>query len=117
MADARRIEKIQILCREVIAEILARALQFPEGVMVTVTRVEVSGDLYYARVFVSVLARDPGAEKLVLSELTRSVGEIQRELNRRLRMRPVPRITFEIDQNEKRRERIEKLLGKPGAEN
>ncbi|MBI4132777.1 MAG: 30S ribosome-binding factor RbfA [Candidatus Sungbacteria bacterium] len=110
MADARRIEKIQVLGREILAEIIARELQFPDGALVTVTRLEVSPDLYYARAFVSVLSREPAAEKIVLDELARSIGVIQREFNRRLRMRPVPKITFEIDREEKRRERIEKLL-------
>ena len=110
MANARRIEKVQVLGREILAEIIARELQFPEGTLVTVTRVEVSGDLYYARVFVSVLGRDAQAENIVLTELARATGAMQLELNRRLRMRPVPRITFEIDEDEKRRERIEKLL-------
>ncbi len=110
MANARRIEKIQILCREIIAEILERELQFPESALVTVTRVETSEDLYYARVFVSVFSPDLEDEKAILGELLRSTPRIQHELNRRLRMRPVPKIAFEIDQDEKRRERIEKLL-------
>ena len=115
MADARRIEKIEILIREVIAGILARELQFAEGTLVTVTRIEASQDLYYARVFISVLGSGANAEAEALAELKRSTGLVQRGLNRRLRMRPVPKIRFAIDQSEKRRERIEKLLGENGG--
>lgn len=93
-----------------IADILLRDIHFPEGVLVTVTRISASEDLYYADVFISVLASDAAGEKEVLNQLSRATGEIQHELNKRLRMRPVPRITFAIDQEEKRRERVEKLL-------
>lgn len=110
MASERRIEKVVVLIREVTAEFLAREIVFPPGVMVTVTRVEPSGDLYYATVFISVFSANPAAEDATLAELKRMTGEIQHALNRKLRMRPVPRITFAIDEGEKRRERVEKLL-------
>lgn len=111
MAAERRVEKVTNLLREVSANILARELSSPDGALVTVTRVTVSEDLYYATIFFSVLGGEPDAESAVLAELTRATGRVQHELNRRLRMRPVPRITFALDQQEKRRERIEKLLG------
>ena len=110
MASARRIEKINTLVREVVADILSRDFQFPEGVLVTVTRVEASEDLYYGRVFVSVLGREPGQEETALEYLAHRTAAVQRELNRRLGMRPVPKIHFETDQQEQRRERVEKLL-------
>lgn len=111
MAAARRIERAQALIREVIAAILARELTFPEGAMVTVTRVVASEDLYYATVFVSVLGPDKATEQTAFSELQHATAPVQRALNQKLRMRPVPKITFAVDQGEQRRERIEKLLG------
>lgn len=115
MASGRRIEKVEILLREVIAEIILRDFTFPAGTMVTVTRANVSDDLFHATIYISVLAKDTAGERQILEELTHSAGDIQFTLNRKLRMRPVPRITFAIDQGEKRRERIEKLLGEQGA--
>lgn len=109
MASARRIEKINILLCEVIAAILERDVSFPPGVLVTVTRVEATDDLYYAAAYVSVLGPEQ-AEGEVLEQLRRETAAVQRALNRKLRMRPVPRISFAVDQQEKRRERIEKLL-------
>ena len=117
MAQARRVEKVNVLLREVIAGILTRDLFFPDGTLVTVTRVAASGDLYYATAFVSVLSGDPAAEGAVLAELKRMTGEIQHAANRKLRMRPVPRITFAIDENEKRRERVEQLLSADAENN
>ena len=114
MASERRIEKIENLLREMTAEIIARDFAFPEGTLVTVTRTSVSEDLFHATIFISVLASDLAAEAAVLGELTRAAGSVQHALNRKLRMRPVPRITFGIDKEEKRRERIEKLRGEGG---
>lgn len=109
MAQERRIQRLEVLLREIISGILVRELHFPEGALVTVTRAEISEDLFHADVFISVLG-SVEQEKDVLGVLARSAGEIQHILNRKLRMRPVPRITFAIDQDEKRRERVEKLL-------
>jgi len=115
VADPRRVEKVNVLIREVVAGILAREVQFPEGALVTVTRVSASHDLYYATVFVSILGGGEEAEALAFAELQKQVGSVQRLLNRALRMRPVPKITFAADIDEKRRERVEKLLGEHPA--
>ena len=111
MASRRRVEQVENLLREVIADILLRDFPPPAGTMVTLTRTAVTADLFHATIYISVLAQDAAEESHVFEELTRAAGEIQFTLNRKLRMRPVPRITFAIDQGEKRRERIEKLLG------
>jgi len=116
VADPRRVEKVNVLIREVVAGILAREAQFPEGTLVTVTRVSASHDLYYATVFVSILGGGAEAEALAFAELRKETGAVQHLLNRALRMRPVPKITFAIDVEEKRRERVEKLLGKQARE-
>lgn len=110
MASARRIEQIENLIREVVAGIVARDLAFPSGTMVTVTRVHVSEDLFYGTVFVTTFAGSPEGERSALGQLKDATGAVQRALNRKLRMRPVPRIAFAIDGGEMRRERIEKLL-------
>ena len=117
MADARRVEKVNVLIREVIAGIIAREVSFPEGTLVTVTRVAASHDLYYATVFVSVLGGGAEAAVLAFTELEKETGAVQHLLNRALRMRPVPKITFAIDVEEKRRERVERILGEQTSDN
>jgi len=94
----------------VIASILAREALTPAGAMVTVTRVETTDDLRSACVFVSVLGGGADAEREALRDLVNAAGSIQRMVNRTLRMRPVPRISFAIDRGEERRERIERLI-------
>lgn len=109
MASPKRIEKLNILLQEEIAKILDEELEFPEGNLVTVTRVSISSDVYYGIVLVSVLGKDP---LKCLEKLEKNTYHIQQLLNRRLRIRPVPKIRFVIDGGEMKREAIEKSLAK-----
>ncbi|MBI3421302.1 MAG: 30S ribosome-binding factor RbfA [Candidatus Sungbacteria bacterium] len=107
MASERRIEQLSILLKEEIAKIVDRELEFPEGGMVTLTRVVVSRDARYATVFFSVL----GTEESVVADLFgKNIYRIQQLLNRAVRMRPVPQIRFAPDQEEARREGVEASL-------
>lgn len=109
MASTRRIEKLNMLLREEISKILDRDIEVSEGTMLTVTRVAISSDGQYATVFVSLLGKNP---KEALEILKKSVYYIQQVLNRRVRMRPVPKIHFEIDEAEFQREKVERSLAK-----
>ena len=107
MAYRRRIQKIAQLLQEETAKMLDREAEFPEGTLVTVTRVSVSEDGLYADIFLSVLGGDA---KHILAITQKSVYHIQQILNRRLRMRPVPKIRFTIDEEEIKRQGVEKSL-------
>ena len=61
--------------------------------MVSVTRVDTTGDLRYARVYVSVL--DKSQEKDVLKGLKSASGFLRRELGRALSLRYTPELVFE----------------------
>lgn len=107
MASPRRREKLNVLLREEVAAIVDREIEFGKGVLVTVTRADVSPDARYATVYFSLLGSDAGD---ALAILERSVYDIQQILNKRLRMRPVPRIRFAEDKAEALREGIERSL-------
>ncbi|HEY4526205.1 MAG TPA: 30S ribosome-binding factor RbfA [Candidatus Paceibacterota bacterium] len=109
MASERRLEKLSQLVKEEISEILKRGLEFPEQNLVTVTRVEISPDARYGAVFISILG---GNHTNVLEILSKNVYNIQQMLNRRLRIRPVPKIHFALDEDELKREGVEELLAK-----
>ncbi len=96
--------------KEMIARLVGRELQFPDGTLVTVTRVEASENLRAARVFLTVFPEDEERMRAVMMLVSRAAGFIQRQLNRELRMRPVPKITFRLDQAEANRERVEEIL-------
>ena len=60
--------------------------------MVSITRVDTTGDLRYARVYVSVL--DKNQEKDVLKGLKSAAGYLRRELGRALQLRYTPELQF-----------------------
>ena len=60
--------------------------------MVSVTRVDTTGDLRYARVYISVL--DKSQEKDVLKGLKSAAGFLRRELGRTLQLRYTPELQF-----------------------
>ena len=63
--------------------------------MVSVTRVDTTGDLRYAKIYVSVL--DKSQEKDVLKGLKSAAGFLRRELGSALRLRYTPELQFEAD--------------------
>ena len=74
-----------------------RALKDPrvQGGMVTITHVDTTSDLRYARIFVSVL--DKSREKEVLKGLKSASGFLRRELGRALQLRYTPELQFIAD--------------------
>ena len=90
---ARINEEIQ---RQISADI--RLLKDPRvsgSGMVSVTRVDTTGDLRYARVYVSAL--DKSREKEVLKGLKSASGFLRRELGRALQLRYTPELQFIAD--------------------
>ena len=60
--------------------------------MVSITRVDTTGDLRYARIYISVL--DKAQEKDVLKGLKSASGFLRRELGRALQLRYTPELQF-----------------------
>ncbi len=107
MASELRIEKLKNLLREQVSGILDREVDFLADTIVTITKVSISPDVHYAVVFISILSKEP---KNALEILQKNVYNIQQKLNRKVRMRPVPKIRFAIDEGEMEREKVEKSL-------
>lgn len=108
MASGRRIEKLNNLLREELAEIIEREIEFPQNTLVTITKVSISSNLFDATAYLSFLGDAP--KKEILEILRKNIYNIQQFLNRRLRMRPVPKIEFQFDKAEESREGVEKSL-------
>ncbi|MEY8387147.1 30S ribosome-binding factor RbfA [Oscillospiraceae bacterium 38-13] len=80
--------------RELASQI--RSLKDPRvSGMVSITRVDTTNDLRYARVYVSVLNKDQ--EKDVLKGLKSASGFLRRELGRSLQLRYTPELQFSGD--------------------
>lgn len=100
-----RKEKILSLIRHFVARETAKLLS---GAIITVTRVEVDADFRHATVFVSVFPERN--ERDILRALTRHCKKFNRRLFTRLNMKIPPAMTFQIDRQEQKQKRVEKLL-------
>ena len=76
---------------------LVRSLKDPrvQQSMVSVTKVEATGDLRYAKVYISVLDKDKARE--VLKGLKSAGGFLRREIAGRLQLRYTPELVFVED--------------------
>lgn len=82
-----------------VSEILRLELKDPGLINLTsVTDVEVSRDLRYARIFVSIYDNKEAQEK-VIKILNKAAGFIRSEIGKRIRLRHVPEIEFRLDRS------------------
>jgi len=95
----RRMEKVADLLQSEIAELLRREVKHPAlaDAMISLTRVEVTPDLRWAHVHVSLMGDDERREAEVLAALAQSEPFLHRQLVKRLHMRTVPRLVFHPD--------------------
>ena len=93
---------------------LFRELKDPRisGGFVTVTRVDTTGDLRYARVYVSAL--DKSTEPELMRGLKSASGFLRREIGQRLQLRYTPELQFIADDSIAYGAHILELLRDPG---
>jgi ribosome-binding factor A len=106
---SRRTEQVAEAIKEEVSTLIQRELKDPRLGFVTVTRVEVSPDLKYAKVFFSVLG-DDNTKTETLKVLKRASGFLRRELSRILTTRYTPELHFEFDVAMEHGDKIQRLL-------
>jgi ribosome-binding factor A len=92
-----------------LSDIIGRKIKDPRIGFVTVTDVQVTGDLQQAKVYISVLGDDEQKEN-TLKGLAKATGFIRTEIGHRIRLRKTPEIIFEFDESVDYGNRIETLL-------
>jgi ribosome-binding factor A len=108
-----RAQKIGVLIRNLISEMIVRKIKDPRVGLATITEVEVESNLRIARVYYSVQG-DEKRRQLVGQGLKSAKGYIKRELARALGIRFMPDLIFEFDSSLIRSQRLKDLLnGKP----
>jgi len=91
--------------------ILRAQVNLPDGVVVSITDVEVSDDLSYAKIFFSVYGEHEKAAALRIEQLLNAKkGVVRHEIAQRMVMRQHPEIRFIYDETPARAARIEELL-------
>jgi ribosome-binding factor A len=96
---SRRIERVNELIRHELSDLLMREMRDPrlEG-LISITRVDVTPDLYNARIYVSVMS-ETADQADAIKALTAAAGYLHKELVHRLEMRRVPFLTFQLDKS------------------
>ncbi|PYR79495.1 MAG: 30S ribosome-binding factor RbfA, partial [Acidobacteria bacterium] len=97
--------------RQELSDILSRGEVHDPGIgFITLTRVQVTGDLQLARVFYTTLA-DEKARKDTAQALQRATGFFRRQIGARIRhLRRVPELEFRFDESIENQDRIERIL-------
>lgn len=103
-----RIEKVNQLIKKELSQIILREIDFPDNVLVTLTRIDTSPNLIEARVFLSTMPESRARETLDI--LNKSIYTIQQALNKRLVMRPMPKIMFREEKEVSEAGRVEEIL-------
>lgn len=104
----QRIERINELLQREIGSLITKESELSEGAVVTITRVDASPNLQQAKVYISVIPEEQKKEVLLL--LRKNIFAMQQELNKRLHMRPVPKIIWMEDKGSEGAGRVGEIL-------
>lgn len=109
MANYRIGRVRQEIMREV-NDIIVHEVKDPRVEGITITDVELTGDLQQAKIFYSTLSDKASERQKTADGLQAVTGKIRSELGKRLSLYKVPEISFERDHSVDYGNRIDKLL-------
>lgn len=107
MKKTRRTSRVGENVRDALVEVFRHDLKEPLG-LTSITGVDVSPDLHYARVFLSGLKEEE--TRAVIERLQEQRGRVRHFLGKRIRLRYTPELDFRYDEAPERGGRIESLL-------
>lgn len=107
MKKTRRTSRVGENVRDALAQILRTDVSVDIG-WVSISEVEVSPDLHYARVYMTGLKEEE--TKKAVEELRRVAGQIRHHLGKRIHLRYTPELDFRYDETAMRALRVETLL-------
>lgn len=111
-----RPQRVSNVVREVVSDAIANKLNDPRiAPFSSVTRVEVSRDLEYAKVYVSVMG-PPEVQRRTMRGLESALGVVQRLVAGQLRIRHCPRLSFHLDESIKLAADTIKIINETMAE-
>ncbi len=107
--EGKRSEKVADLIRKEISQMLVKSVKDPRIGFVTITRVTVSEDCRFARIYYSVAGTQAERESS-MKGLDSAKGYVRKELGRRIRLRYTPEITFQFDPSIEYAIHVEELI-------
>jgi ribosome-binding factor A len=117
MPTSRRISRVAALIQQEISQMVLHDIKDDRvgAGMVSVTDVDVSGDLQHAKIYVSIYGTDEAREE-TMAGLKSATGYVRRELGRRVRLRRTPEVIFIEDRGLERGDRMLSLLNQLSEE-
>jgi len=104
----KRAQRFNELIKKELGKIIFNFLDVKPDVLVTITQVLTNPNLFTSDIYISIYP--PNKAKEILDKLNHSIYQIQQLLNRKLEVRPVPKIIFKYDKNPEEADKVEKLL-------
>lgn len=106
--SGNRTEKLNSLIQQIVGASLLEILYDTEG-LVTVSRVETSGDARWAKVWISIVGGD---DDKIFAIIKKNIYDIQGNLNNQLGMKMTPRLSFFLDTTPRYVQHIDELIKK-----
>lgn len=103
-----KIERLEHTFVEEISKILRTEIKDERINFVTVTAANITSDLYYAKIYVTVL-NDKERDNII-KLLNKASNFIERELSKRIEIRRMPNITFVYDESIEYANNIENII-------
>jgi len=107
-----RADRVAQQMKREVAVILQRELKDPRVKMATVSDVRVSGDLMYAKIFVTFWDNDPENVKTSIKVLNNAAGFVRTQIGKAMKLRAVPEIRFCHDESLDEGMRLSALITK-----
>lgn len=105
----RRTDRVGVLIQRELSEIIQRGLKDPRVSFCSISQVQVSTDLKYADIKVSVVG-DKKQKRNSITGLKSAAGFLRREVGQRIGLRHAPELRFELDDSVDQLMRIDQLL-------
>ena len=111
MATSRRVSRVAELVKREVSQMLLNGIKDDRVAtgMVSVTDVDISGDLQHAKIFVSIYGTEE-AKAETMAGLKSATGYVRSELGQRIRLRRTPEVMFVEDRSIERGTRVLSLL-------
>ncbi len=106
--NPHKLDKLSSLIQQIVGASLLQLLDSSKGIA-TVSRVEISGDSKWAKVWVSIVGGD---DDQVLGAIQKNIYDIQGDVNQRLGMKMTPRLQFFLDTTPRYVQHIDELIKK-----
>ncbi|KAA8433493.1 MULTISPECIES: 30S ribosome-binding factor RbfA [Weissella] len=105
-----RVGRLEQEIQREVNDLLLKRIRDPRVEGVTVTGVEVTGDLQQAKIFYSVLSELASVNKKAADGLDAATGLIRKELGSRLRIYKTPELKFVKDESVQYGDKIDDLI-------